>query len=129
MRLCIVNNTSLLEKIENVPFLNREGDYIKKLLEKSNIDISNVSFSYLTEDLETRLQSADFGVIISLGAIPTGKLLKLKKTFKLDEYVGKCYPFYKQTLIPWYSASHLLIRGKKLEAETLKLFTQVKDML
>lgn len=128
-KLYIVNNTPLTEKIEGVSFLNREGDYIKKLLNKASIGTNNVSFSHLRENLKTDLQSAQSGVIVSLGAIVTSDLLGLRKSLKMEEYIGLHFPFYGKTVIPWYSASHLLIRGKKLEQLTMNLFIEIKGMI
>jgi len=127
--ICVVSNVPLTQKIGEVSFNLREGDYVKKLLLKSGIHDGAFCFAKWDDTLENRLQNANFHVIISLGAIPTGLLLKLPKSFKMKDYLGKNFVLGNKILIPWYAANHLLIRGKKLEEETLTLFKKISNII
>lgn len=128
-QLCLITHEPLSQKIAEIYFNLREGDYLERILTKSGIAKGTYAFSQWNETLENRLLTSQFQVIITLGAIPTGLLLKLPKSFKLKEYLGKTYSFQNKKLVPWYSASHLLIKGKKLEQETVKLFSTIKEIL
>ncbi len=130
------------------PFMSREGDYLRKLLQRAGIDPGDC---YLTlavkcpapgprEPTTAQVQACDHWlveelnrvqprVVLTLGALPSRVLLGLKKSFRLSQVVGQMQPVlfpWAGSIIPWYSANYLLQRGQKLERQTLSLLHRLK---
>ncbi len=122
--ICAVSDTELFTNIMEEKFPNRLGDYLIKIINKSNLKID----LYYYDEYEICLQNPNTKVIITLGKTPTQTLLNLPKSFKLKDYLEKELPRINSNkiIIPWYSVNHLLISGKKLEQKTIKLFSEIK---
>lgn len=120
-KICLITENPTEEKILEVSFPNRYGDYLEKLLNKAQIKPEE-RVIICSED---SLRESEFQVIVTLGRTPTGLLLKLPKSFKMGDYVGK----QKGKIVPWYSLEHLFIKGKKLEQQTVELLGNIKCKL
>lgn len=116
-RICFVTENPAYEKILEEKFPNRYGDYLELLIKKAGI---NQPYSVISS--QDPLQESDFEVIICLGRTPIGLLLKLPKSFKMAQVVGK----QVGKILPWYSLEHLLTKGRKTELETVELLGKIK---
>jgi uracil-DNA glycosylase family 4 len=75
------------------------------------------------------LQEVKPRVVVTLGAIPTRLLLRLKKSFKMGDVVGRFHAVdYMSALIaPWYSPGWVLQRGKKDVGEAVRFLISIKE--
>ena len=138
------------EDLTGEPFVGRAGKLLDKILESAGLNRKNV---YITNTVKCRppknrtptpqeidncgvylwleIQQVKPRLIITLGKTPLVKLLKLKKTIKLGDYIGreifKEWPNINTTILPAYHPSHLLQHGKKHLEDTQKLFNMVYD--
>jgi uracil-DNA glycosylase len=70
-------------------------------------------------------------IVLALGKLPTRLLLKLKKSFKLGDYIGKLYDVsYMNTKVgSWYGIDYLLNQGRTTEKKTIDYFKSIKETL
>lgn len=121
--LHIITENPAYEEILETKFPNRCGDYLEMLLKKANVD------TFIVTCNEFLLKDCESSVIVTLGATPTRMLLELKKSYKLKEYVGKTFVKESKNIVPWYSLEYLLLKGKKLEQETIKLLGKIYETI
>jgi len=124
------------EDLLGEPFIGRCGDLLTKMLDecgvgRENTYITNVVKCRPVEGKKNRAPTAEeiatckrwlWGemknvnpkVILTLGKTPTGLLLKLKKSFKLADYINKRYQpeYLTASIIPCYHPSYLMQTGK-----------------
>lgn len=133
------------------PFMSREGDYLRKLLHQAGLPPEDCYLTLTvkcpvpdpkgaTEDqiqacrpwLFQELETVRPQLVLSLGTLPARILLGEKKSFRLNRVVGQMqrlmFP-WSGSVMPWYSPSYLLQRGKKMEQQTLSLLQQLKARL
>jgi uracil-DNA glycosylase len=146
------------EDLEGEPFVGRSGQLLTKLLADAGIERSA---TYVSNAVKCRppgnrtpspeeiavckiwlwreiQQLSNLKVILPLGAIPTGLLLKLKST-TMSHLVGRTFKmdFTKAKIMPWYHPSYLLRRNKptkdnegvKLIDRTIAWFKTIKESL
>jgi hypothetical protein len=101
-------------------FPNRYGDYLICLLKKSGIENN---FCIHDENLE--FKNIQTTRIISLGQACTSTILNNKK-MKMKDIAGKEFLFNNIKVYPWYTVSYILLRGKKLEEQTINFFRNIK---
>lgn len=118
--LRILTENPAYYKILDAEFPNRHGDYLESLLKKAGVS------QYVVQCGEFNLQSCDSSVIVTLGKTPTREVLELKKSFNFKDYAGQICLKGTRRVLPWYSLEHLLIKGKKLELETIQLLRNLK---
>jgi len=122
------------------PFIGRCGDLLTKMLEgtgikRDSIYITNVVKCRPTKDNKGRsnrppsteevsnckrwlwgeIKALKPKAILTLGKVPTGLLLKLKKSFKLADYIGSSVDleYMEDTcVVPCYHPSYLMQTGK-----------------
>ena len=118
------------------PFIGRCGDLLTKMRDDSGVSRDNTYITNVvkcrpvqgkknrapsTEEIETckrwlweEMKVVNPRVILTLGKTPTGLLLKLKKTFKLADYINKAHQVeYLQSLVvPCYHPSYLMQTGR-----------------
>jgi uracil-DNA glycosylase family 4 len=146
------------EDLEGEPFVGRSGQLLTKLLKDAGIDRSSTYVSNAvkcrppgnrTPSLEEiavckiwlwreMQQLSNLKVILPLGAIPTGLLLKLKNV-TMGNLVGRTFKmeYTKAKIMPWYHPSFLLRRNKptkdtegvKLIDRTVAWFKTIKESL
>lgn len=118
--LRILTENPTCYKILDAEFPNRYGDYLAMLLKKAELT------NYIVQCSKLDLQSCDSSVIVTLGKTPTREVLELKKSFNFKDYAGKIHLKGTRSVLPWYSLEHLLIKGKKLEEQTIQLLRNLK---
>jgi hypothetical protein len=106
-KLLFISETPLYEKIMDVPFPNRFGNYLEFLMKEIPAEFSCVT-------LGESWKEEDYAVIVTLGAVPTGQVLKLRKGFKMKDLLGRA----SGKIYPWYSVEYLFNRGKSLQRDT-----------
>lgn len=132
------------------PFEDRGGLMLKKLMTAAKIETEQTYLNYMVRCrppksgprpqtiracrtwLWQELQLVKPKVIVTLGRPPTGLLLKLKKTFKLEDVAGKFHTldYLPGTLVaPWHGVSRLFQQGKQGDLETIQFFETVKERL
>ena len=124
------------EDLLGEPFIGRCGDLLTKMLDecgvgRDNIYITNVvkcrpvagkkNRAPTSEEIATckrwlwaEMKSINPKVILTLGKTPTGLLLKLKKTFKLADYINKEHhlEYLPSLVVPCYNPSYLMQTGR-----------------
>lgn len=118
-KLYLLTENPTAETILDEKFNNRHGDYLEMLLNKSGFHGEEYELIWIEEFNGRETGEA---TIVTLGQTPTRMLLKLPKSFKMGNYVGKRF----NNVVPWYSPEHLLTRGKKLEQQTIELLGKLK---
>lgn len=122
-RICFLSDEEIYQWIkisgyEAEYFDTRFSLYLKKLTEKAELKFSPKSVS-------SDLQKLDGDVIITLGHRSTRTLLMLPKSRNVKELLGLEQIKDDKIIIPWYSISHLLMRGKSLQDQTINLFSNI----
>ena len=124
------------EDIIGEPFVGRCGELLTKMLKQCGVSREDV---YITNVVKCRpvegkknrppkkeeidackawlwseLKQLKPKVIVTLGKVPTGLLLKLKKTFKLGDHIGKAHEldYLDAVVVPCYHPSYLMQTGK-----------------
>lgn len=127
--------------IWNKPFSDIVGCYFKKILQNSNFNPYSTYMTYAIKNLKEKnpqknilwseLKKINPKVIITLGTIPTGLILRLPKNFKLQKYIGKLHTvdYINSKIYCWYSPNYLFQRGKSLENKTLEFFKEIRKNL
>lgn len=133
------------------PFMSREGDYLRKLLGQAGLLPEDCYLTLTvkcpapgpkgpTEDqiqacrpwLLQELEAVHPQMVLSLGTLPSRILFGAKKSFRLNQVAGRIHPVmlpWSGLVMPWYSPSYLLQRGKKMEQQTLSLLQELKAHL
>lgn len=133
------------EDLTGEPFVGRAGKLLDKILESAGLNRKNV---YITNAVKCRppknrtptpqeldncgvylwleIQQVKPRLIITLGKTPLVKLLKLKKTIKLGDYIGreipKEWPNINTTILPCLHPSYLLQYGREKLDQTIAHF-------
>jgi uracil-DNA glycosylase len=146
------------EDIEGEPFVGRSGQLLTKLLSDGGIDRETIYVSnavkcrppanrvpspieintckiWLWREIQTL---SNLKVILTLGATPTGLLLKLK-TVSMGKLINKGYTvdYTSAKVYPWYHPSYILRRNKgtsgtegtKLIDSTVDFFKKIKEQI
>lgn len=138
------------EELLGRPFEDRGGLMLKKLMAAAKIEPEQTYLNYMVRCrpkksgptpasvracrtwLWQELQIVNPKVIVTLGRPPTGLLLKLKKTFKLEDVAGQFHTlnYLPGTLVaPWHGVSRLFQQGRQGDLETVRFFETVKERL
>jgi uracil-DNA glycosylase family 4 len=138
------------EDLEGEPFVGRAGDLLTKLLNKVGISREDI---YISSTIKCRplpktspkpeeiqicktwlwkemLALTNMKVILPLGAMPTGLLLKTSNIV-MKSVVGREFimPYTSAKIMPWYHPNYILRRNKKLIECTLAWFKRIKESL
>lgn len=135
------------EDIEGIPFFGRCGKLLTKLLLRAKLNREEMYITNtvccrppnnkLSKDeqeinsckmwLWHKLRTIQPEIIVLFGKVPTRLLLKLKKTFKLADYVGVPHKIdgLSGLIYPWYHPSFLLQHGKRFEEDTVTFFGKI----
>ncbi len=137
------------EDLTGEPFVGRAGKLLDKILESASLKRESV---YITNTVKCRppknrppepqeidncaiylwmeIQQVKPKLIITLGKTPTQKLLNLKKSFKLADYIGKeipkAWPNVETTVLPCLHPSYLLQYGRDKLDLTIEHFKLAK---
>ena len=141
------------EDIMGSPFVGRAGDLLNKMLKEAGLERDQI---YISNTVKCRpstnggrknrpptdneieqcrgwlwkeIQLIKPKVIVTLGKVPTRLLLKLKKTFKLGDHLGKTHnmDYCEADIIPALHPSFILQYGKDRMLETIDLLRKVKN--
>lgn len=143
------------EDLLGEPFVGRCGDLLTKMLDeceiaRDNIYITNVVKCRPVSGKRNRAPAADEiqackrwlwnemnliqpKAIITLGKTPTGLILKLKKTFKLGDYINSQHelPYLQSSVVPCYHPSYLMQTGRDkmgVAIECIKLAKKIANV-
>lgn len=121
MKMFFLSDVELYEDILGEKFPNRFGLYIEFMIRKADVPLEICQFETWKDGWQRDGQE----VIITLGKLSTGNLLKLKKNFKLQDYLG----MNSYGIFPWYNAEYLFNRGKGVEVKTINLMKEVYELV
>jgi uracil-DNA glycosylase family 4 len=127
------------EDLEGEPFVGRSGQLLTKLLTEAGIDRKDV---YISNSVKCRPPGNrkpsqleintckvwlwkeikalhNLKVIVTLGAVPTGLLLKLNSVV-MGRVINKSFTmeYTKAKIMPWYHPSYLLRRNKPTQGDS-----------
>ena len=142
------------EDLLGEPFVGRCGDLLTKMLDECDINRDNIYITNVvkcrpvigkknrtptSEEISTckrwlwnEMKLAQPKVILTLGKTPTGLLLKLKKTFKLADYINNQHelPYLQSSIVPCYHPSYLMQTGRDkmgVAIECIKLAKKIAN--
>lgn len=140
--LFILENVSKKEDLKNDLLTDKKGEYFKKFLEYSKMNLSECYFTTLTkcsshdelieteciikcrDYLTTQIALLNPEYIITVGEIPTKNFIKSKE--EIREMVGKIYGYTGGIkIIPIYDLSYLLKAGDKEKWQVVKILEEI----
>lgn len=147
--LMIVGNASTKDDdFMDEPFAGRQGDYLKKLLTDSGINLDKCYFTnavkcmtdkrkyleYCKSWLYEEIKLINPKIILTLGQLGGTLFCEKKYNEKIPDHVlGKWNKVWLNNryidLVCWYNPKFLLVSGKKKEDKTLSLFQEIKVKL
>ncbi len=137
------------DELMGQPFASRAGLHFKNLMRRAGLDPEECVLSFAVKCLPRKkghpnashanackgwlweeLKKVTPKVVLSLGSLTTRMLLGLKKSANIGSVAGVVHrvPYMEALVVPWYSPTHVLTRGKKVDLETITLLTKVLEI-
>ena len=140
------------EDLLGEPFVGRCGELLTKMLSECGVSRDDV---YITNVVKCRpvvgkknrapkkeeidsckgwlwseIKELKPKVILTFGKVPTGLMLKLKKTFKLGDYIGEAHSveYMDSMIVPCYHPSYLMQTGRDKMSVSLESISKAVSL-